>query len=67
MSKENCKNLMIYATRFVNTKSRKMLNLHHHELMGKVQEHEGKKMIGIEKFGNTNILIDADDEFPDDN
>ena len=74
---------MIYFTRYHPDKSRAMLNLHYHELIGKVEEYEGKKYlmvddytrnrlldkikrIGIEKFDDTRILIDADDKFPDD-
>ena len=54
-----------------------MLSLHHHQLMGKIEEHEGKKyfivddymidkildkikeIIGVEKFNDTNILINT--------
>ena len=56
-----------------------MLSLYFHELMGKIEELEGKKylmvddyivdkvldkikeIIGIEKFDDTRILIDTDD------
>ena len=40
---KNHKNLVIYFTRYVHGKSIKMLSLHCHELMGKIQEHERKK------------------------
>ena len=66
---------MIYFTRYVNSQSVKMLSLHYHELLGKIEKHEGKKYlifvfiyqeeywtIGIEKFDDTKILINADDE-----
>ena len=71
---------MIYFTRCVNSQSIKMLSLHYHELLGKIEKHEGKKIfdiwffvlggvvdkikeiIGIEKFDDTKILINADDE-----
>ena len=33
---------MIYFTRYVHSKSIKVLNLHYHELIGKIEEHEGK-------------------------
>ena len=71
---------MIYFTRYVNSQSVKMLSLHYHELLGKIEKHEGKKIfdicfyilggvldkikeiISIEKFDDTKILINADDE-----
>ena len=34
---------MIYFTRYVHSKSIKILSLCYHELMGKFKEHEGKK------------------------
>ena len=69
---------MIYFTTYVHSKSMKILSLYYHELLGKIEEHEGKnylmvddymldkvsdkikKMIGIEKFDATKILIDTD-------
>ena len=75
---------MIYSTRYVHSKSIKMLNLYYHELMGKDKEHERKKhlmmddhvldkvlskikeRIGIEKFGDTKILIDTDNKLLED-
>ena len=39
---KNYKGLAIYFTSFVNSKSIKMLNLHYHELMGKIDEYERK-------------------------
>ena len=36
---------MIYFTRYVHSKSIKVLNLHYHELIGKIEEHEGKKYL----------------------
>ena len=36
---------MIYFTRYVHSKSIKVLNLHYHELIGKTEEHEGKKYL----------------------
>ena len=38
---------MIYFTSYVNSESIKMLTLHYHELMGKTEEHEGKKHLMV--------------------
>ena len=35
---------MIYFTKYVHSKSIKMLILHYHELTGKTEEHEGKQI-----------------------
>ena len=53
-----------------------MLNLYYHELIGKVKEdprknylmvdEKNKKIIGIEKFDNTKMLIDTDDKLRED-
>ena len=40
------KNLTTYFTRYVHSKSIKMLSLHYHELMGKIKEYEGKNIDG---------------------
>ena len=37
--------MVIYFTICVHSKSIKILRLHYHELMGKIKEHEGKKII----------------------
>ena len=34
--------MVIHFTRYVDSKSIKMLSLHYHELMGNIKEHEGK-------------------------
>ena len=44
---ENYKDLVIYFTRYVYSKSIKLLSLHCHELIGKVEGHEGKKTSDI--------------------
>ena len=36
---------MIYFTRYVHSKSIKVLNLHYHELIGKIEENERKKYL----------------------
>ena len=75
---------MIYFNRYVHNKSSKstrILRLHYDELIGKIEDNEGKKyfvvgdymldvvldkikqIISIEKFDNTKILIDTDDNF----
>ena len=71
------KNLDIYFSRFVRSKSIKILSLYYYILMGKVKEHQGKNVLdkvlgkiketfGIENFGNIKILIDTEDKLPDD-
>ena len=44
MNEKNYKDLMIYFTRYVHIKSVKKLNLHYHDLMEKIKEHEGKNI-----------------------
>ena len=39
---KNFKDLVIYFTRFVHRKLIKMLSLHYHELIGKMEEHKRK-------------------------
>ena len=41
---------MIYFTRYVHSKSIKMLSLHCHELMGKIKEHEEKKYLMVNDY-----------------
>ena len=41
------KDLIIYFTRYVNSQSIKMLSLHYHELLGKIEKHKGKKIFDI--------------------
>ena len=70
---------MIYSTTYVHNKSIKMLRLHYDELIGKIEVKiylivdyyildrvldKIKKIIDIEKFDNTKILIDTDDKLP---
>ena len=43
VDKKNYKNLTIYFTRYVHSKS-KMLSVYYHELMRKIKEHEAKKI-----------------------
>ena len=76
IDEKNHKDLTIYIIRYIHSKSIKMLSLHYHELMGKIKEDEGlvddymldkvlvkiKKIMGIEKFDDTKILIDTDDK-----
>ena len=47
---------MIYFTRYVQSKSIKMLNLHYYELMGKIEEHEGKKYLMIDDYMLDKVL-----------
>ena len=41
---------MIYLTRYVHSKSIKMLTLYYHELMWKIEEHEGKKYLMVDDY-----------------
>ena len=71
--------MAVYFTRYVCSKPIKMLSLHYHELIGKIEEYEEKeylmvddyildkvldkikKIIGIERFNDTKLLIDTND------
>ena len=44
MDEKNYKNLVILFSRYVNSKSRKMMILYYHELMGRTEEQEGKNI-----------------------
>ena len=44
IDEKNCKDLIIYFTRYVHSKSIKMFSLHYHELTEKINEHEGKSI-----------------------
>ena len=44
INKKNYKDLTIHFTRYVHSKSIKILSLHYQELMGKIEEH-GEKII----------------------
>ena len=39
-----------YFTRYVKSTSIKMLNLHYYELLGKIEEYEGKKILIIDDY-----------------
>ena len=41
IDEKNYNYFLIYFTKYVYRKSRKMLSLHYHELMKKIEEHEG--------------------------
>ena len=40
--------MAICFTRYVHTKSIKMLSMHYRDLMGKIEEHEGKKYLMVD-------------------
>ena len=44
IGKKNYEGLVIYFTRYDREKSIKMLRLYYHELMGKIEEHQGKNI-----------------------
>ena len=48
--------LFIYFTRHVHCKSIKMLSLYYHELMGKSEEHKGKKYLMAEDYMPNKVL-----------
>ena len=41
---------MIYFTRYVHSKSIKMISLQYHELMGKIEEYEGKEYLLVDDY-----------------
>ena len=41
---------MIYFTRYVRKMSVRMLTLYYHELIGKIEEHEGKMYLMIDDY-----------------
>ena len=46
IAEENYKYLAIYFIRYIHNKSVKILRLHYDKLIGKIEEHEGKKIDG---------------------
>ena len=42
--------MTIYFTRYDRGKSERMLSLYYHELMGKINEHEGKKYLMVDNW-----------------
>ena len=50
VNEKNFKDLVICFTRYVNNKSIKTLRLHYDELIGKIEEHEGKKYLIVDDY-----------------
>ena len=50
IDEKNYTNLTIYFTRYVYKNSRKILSLHYHELMGKIEKHEGKNYLMVDDY-----------------
>ena len=50
IDQKHYKNLMICFTRYVHKKSMKMLSLLYHELIGQIEEHEGKKYLMVDDY-----------------
>ena len=48
INEKNYNDMVIYFTRYVHSKSIKVLSLLYHELMGKIEEYEGKKYLIID-------------------
>ena len=44
INEKNFKDLIVYFTRYVHSKLIKMLSLHYHELIGKIEEQEGNSL-----------------------
>ena len=47
---KSLKDLTIYFTRYDRGKSKRMLSLYYHELMGKINKHEGKKYLMVDNW-----------------
>ena len=56
VDKKNYEDMIIYFIKYFHSKSIKMLNLHYHELMGKIEEHEGKKYLMANEYMLDKIL-----------
>ena len=56
VDKKSYEDMLIYFTRYFHSKSIKVLNLHYHELMGKIEEHEGKKYLMANEYMLDKIL-----------
>ena len=54
--RKNYKDLVIYFTRYIHIKSIKMLNPHYHDLVGKLEEHKGKKYSVVDDYMPSKIL-----------
>ena len=50
IDEKNYKDLVIYFTRYVHSKSIKMLSLHYHKLMGKIEEHQRNIYLTVDDF-----------------
>ena len=48
--------MTFYFTRYVHSKSIKMLSLHYHELLGKIKEHKWKKYLTINNYMLDKVL-----------
>ena len=42
--------MLVYFTRYVHKKPIKMISLHYHELMGKIEEQERKKYLMVDDY-----------------
>ena len=56
IDEKNYKDLMIYFTRYVHSKSIKILSLYYHKLIGKNEEHEGKKYLMVDDYIVNKVL-----------
>ena len=54
--RKNQKSLLIYFTRYVHNKSIKVFRLYWYEIIGKIEEHEGKRYLLAEDYMLYRIL-----------
>ena len=50
MDEKNYKDLVIYFTRYIHSKSLKTLSMYYHGLMTKTEEHERKKNFMVDDY-----------------
>ena len=56
IKKNKYKDLMIYFTTYVHSESMKILSLYYHELLGKIEEHEGKNYLMVDDYMLDKVL-----------
>ena len=56
IDEKNHKDLVTYFTRCVHSKSIKILSLYYHKLIGKNEEHEGKKYLMVDDYILNKVL-----------
>ena len=56
IDEKNLKDLVIHFTRYVNRKSMKCFSLYFYKLMGKIKEHERKKLLMADDYMVDKVL-----------